>query len=78
MRVPGPGEGLLVVVPGIALGVLGAVEFARLMQGLLFGWRHSTRGVRRGSLGLAVTSVLACLGPALRAAAADPVVTLRK
>jgi hypothetical protein len=28
--------------------------------------------------GLAVTSVLACLGPALRAAAADPVVTLRK
>ena len=28
--------------------------------------------------GLALTSVLACLGPALRAAAADPVVTLRK
>jgi ABC-type lipoprotein release transport system permease subunit len=29
-------------------------------------------------LGLAVTSALACVGPALRAAAADPAVTLRK
>ena len=29
-------------------------------------------------VGLALTSVLACLGPALRAAGTDPVVTFRK
>ena len=31
------GEGLLVVVPGIAIGMLGAIAFAQLMRGLLFG-----------------------------------------
>jgi putative ABC transport system permease protein len=73
------GEGLLVVVPGIAIGMLGAVAFARLMQGLLFGVTPlDTVAFLVAPLGLAVASVVACLGPALRAAATDPVVTLRK
>ena len=49
------------------------------MQGLLFEVTPlDTVAFVAAPLGLAVTSVLACLGPALRAAAADPVVTLRK
>jgi putative ABC transport system permease protein len=73
------GEGLLVVVPGIGLGMLGAVAFARLMQELLFGVTPlDAVAFVVAPLGLAATSVLACLGPALRAAAADPAVTLRR
>ena len=73
------GEGLFVVVPGMALGVLGAVVFARLMQGLLFEVTPlDTVAFVAALVGLALTSVLACLGPALRAAGTDPVVTLRK
>jgi ABC-type antimicrobial peptide transport system permease subunit len=70
------GEGLLVVGPGIALGVLGAIAFARLMQGLLAGVTPlDTVAFVVAPQGLAATSVLACLGPALRAAAADAVAT---
>jgi len=68
-----------VVMPGIVLGLLGAVAFARLMQELLFGVTPlDTVAFLLAPLGLAATSILACLGPALRAAAADPAVTLRK
>ena len=73
------GQGMVVVLPGIAVGMVGAVVFARLMQGMLFGVTSlDTVAFVAAPLGLAATSVLACLGPALRAAAADPVVTLRK
>jgi ABC-type antimicrobial peptide transport system permease subunit len=72
-------EGLLVVVPGLAIGTLGAIAFAQLMRGMLFGVTPlDTVAFLVAPTGLAVTSVLACLGPALRAAAADPVVALRK
>ncbi len=72
-------EGLLVVVPGLAIGTLGAIAFAQLMRGMLFGVTPlDTVAFLAAPTGLAVTSVLACLGPALRAAAADPVVALRK
>jgi putative ABC transport system permease protein len=73
------GEGLIVVLPGIAVGMVGAVAFARLMQGMLFGVTSlDTVAFVAAPLGLAATSVLACLGPALRAAATDPAATLRK
>ncbi len=73
------GEGLVVVLPGIALGTVGAVAFARLMQGMLFGVTSlDAVAFVAAPLGLAATSVLACIGPALRAAAADPAATLRK
>jgi putative ABC transport system permease protein len=73
------GDGLVVVVPGILLGMLGAVAFARLMQELLFGVTPlDSVAFVAAPLALLATALLACLFPALRAAAADPAVTLRK
>jgi putative ABC transport system permease protein len=73
------GEGLVVVLPGIALGMLGAVAFARLMQELLFGVTPlDVVAFAAAPLAMIATALLACLAPALRAGATDPVVTLRK
>ena len=73
------GEGLLVTVPGIVLGVLGAAGFTRLMQDLLFGVTPlDPIAFATAPLVLLATSVAACLAPALRAASADPAITLRK
>ena len=73
------GEGLTVVVPGIVLGMLGAVAFARLMQELLFGVTPiDPVAFAAAPLALIATAMLACLVPALRAAGADPLVALRK
>jgi putative ABC transport system permease protein len=72
-------EGLVVVCPGIALGMLGAVAFARLMQGLLFGVTPlDSVAFTAAPLLLIVTTLVACLAPALRAGATDAMVTLRK
>jgi putative ABC transport system permease protein len=73
------GEGLMVVLPGIALGMLGAIGFGRLMRELLFGITPlDAVTFAAAPVILALTAVAACLAPALRAAAADPAVTLRK
>jgi putative ABC transport system permease protein len=73
------GEGLLVTVPGIALGILGAVGFTRLMRDLLFGVTPLDGVAFALAPALLVaTALVACLVPALRAASADPAVTLRK
>jgi len=73
------GEGLLVTVPGIVLGVLGAAGFTRLMQDLLFGVTPlDPIAFATAPLVLLATSIAACLAPALRAASADPTVALRK
>jgi putative ABC transport system permease protein len=71
-------EGLSVTLAGIALGVLGASVFARLIQGLLFGVTPlDAVAFAVAPAVLVVASVGACLGPALRAASTDPAVTLR-
>ena len=71
-------EGLRVVVPGVAAGLLGALAFTQIMRGVLFGVTpFDTVAFLAAPLGLAATAVLACLGPALRAATADPAYTLR-
>jgi putative ABC transport system permease protein len=73
------GEGLAAILPGIALGLLGAAAFTRLMQGLLFGVTPlDAVAFGAAPVVVAATATLACLGPAWRAAAADPVVALRK
>ncbi len=73
------GEGLFVVLPGIALGTAGAVAFARLMQEMLFGvGPFDTVTFAAAPLALIVVALLACLAPALRAAASDPLVALSK
>ena len=71
-------EGLSVTLAGIALGVLGASVFARLMQDLLFGVTPlDAVAFAVAPAVLVVASLGACLGPALRAASTDPAVTLR-
>jgi putative ABC transport system permease protein len=72
-------EGLVIALAGIALGLLGALAFARALQGLLFGVTPLD-GVAFAAAPvlLFATSVLACLVPAMRAAGADPAIALRK
>ena len=71
-------EGLSVTFTGIALGVVGASLFARLMRDLLFGvTAHDAVAFTVAPAVLVLASVAACLGPALRAASTDPVDTLR-
>ena len=71
-------EGLSVTLGGIALGVLGASVFGRLMQDLLFGVTPlDAVAFTVAPAVLVVASLAACLGPALRAASTDPAVTLR-
>jgi putative ABC transport system permease protein len=71
-------EGLSVTLAGMALGVLGAGMFTRLMQDLLFGVTPLDAAAFAVAPAILVAvSVAACLGPALRAASTDPATTLR-
>jgi putative ABC transport system permease protein len=73
------GEGLWTTVSGVALGLLGASLVTRLMQDLLFGVTPlDPIAFALAPTILLVASLGACLGPALRAAATDPAVTLRR
>jgi putative ABC transport system permease protein len=72
-------EGLVVTVPGVLLGMLGAAAFTRLMQDALFGVTPlDAVAFTAAPVLLMATAIVACLAPALRAASADPAVTLRK
>jgi putative ABC transport system permease protein len=71
-------EGLSVTVAGIVLGLLGASLFTRLMQDLLFGVTPlDAAAFTAAPAVLVVASLVACIGPALRAASTDPATTLR-
>jgi putative ABC transport system permease protein len=72
------GQGMKVVLLGVALGLAGSFAASRALQGLLFetsvfdGWTFATV-----SLLLAAVALLACWLPARRAANVDPMVALR-
>lgn len=77
-------EGLVVrdaarlAVTGVAIGLIGAVVFARLLRGLLFGvatW--DPMSYLGAALTLGVVALLAAWVPARRAAKVDPTVALR-
>lgn len=71
-------EGLIVTAIGIGTGMLGAAVLTRFMQGVLFGVTPlDPLSFAIGPLLLVPIAVLACLGPAFRAASADPAITLR-
>ncbi|MGH9374161.1 MAG: ABC transporter permease, partial [Vicinamibacterales bacterium] len=72
------GQALTLVAVGLAFGVVGAVLFGRVVRTLLFNVEptDSTTFILV-SLGFIIVSVLACLVPARRAAAVDPMVVLR-
>jgi predicted permease len=72
------GQGLGVAAAGIVLGLAGARILGGVLEGLLYGvtWRDPLT-LAITVAGLVTTAVLACWLPARRAAAADPVESLR-
>jgi predicted permease len=71
-------EGGVLVVAGLALGVIGALSLSRLIQGLLFGVApHDPATLGIVAALMAVVGVAACWIPAIRAARIDPGVALR-
>jgi ABC-type antimicrobial peptide transport system permease subunit len=72
------GEGGVLLVAGLALGLTGAFYTARLLRGLLFGITpHDPVTLGAVALVLAAVGVAACWLPAARAARVDPAVALR-
>ncbi|MGH7482273.1 MAG: ABC transporter permease [Longimicrobiales bacterium] len=71
-------EGGVLVLLGLALGVLGALSLSRLIQGLLFGVApYDPLTLASVALVMAAVGIAACWIPAIRAARIDPGVALR-
>jgi putative ABC transport system permease protein len=69
---------LTLVSIGLVLGIFGALAFARLLRGLLFGVEPThALAYATAALLLAIVSLLAAWIPARRAAHVDPLVALR-
>jgi ABC-type antimicrobial peptide transport system permease subunit len=72
------GEGMALVMIGVALGLAGAIALTRLMKTLLFGVSATdplTFSVTAGLL--LVVALFACIIPSRRATRVDPLVALR-
>ena len=71
-------QGMLVVVIGLSCGVVAALALGRLLASLLLGVGGADPLTFAGVITLlALTALIACLIPALRAAKVDPMVALR-
>lgn len=72
------GDGLRLVLAGLAIGLVGAFGLSRLVSSLLFGVSASDPGTFVGVLVFLVSvALLACYLPARRASRTDPMVALR-
>jgi putative ABC transport system permease protein len=71
-------QGLTIIVAGVLTGLLAALALGRLMISLLYGVRPNDLSTLLAvAVALMVIALLACWGPALRAARVDPIVALR-
>jgi putative ABC transport system permease protein len=72
------GQGLKLVVIGVAIGLIGSLAMTRMMASLLFGVSATDPMIFTGVASLLIiVAVLACWIPARRAAKVDPMIALR-
>jgi putative ABC transport system permease protein len=72
-------EGLILTVAGVTVGLVGALILSRSLETLLYGVRRFDPATfATVATVLVIIALAACLNPARRAAALDPVVTLRQ
>jgi predicted permease len=72
------GEGIVIVLTGVGLGLASALVIGRLIQGLLYGVSPTDLGAILVSAGaLVATAVLASVIPMVRAIRVDPQIALR-
>lgn len=71
-------QGAAIIVPGVFLGLVGAISLGRLLASMLYEVSpHDPLTLLAVSAGLAGIALLACLAPAMRAARTDPLELLR-